>query len=156
MDAIAENKSTDSLSFADLVCIKDQQSNPLPTRQLNKQDPEFEFSPATPKSTTHNLNTNSPTDVLMSNSQLQRHALLSQSEHSESKNQPTAESHNPHCVKGSQKGNHKVRNQAKKESTAKGSWFGRKLFQSFVSPCRECHARQPAAKAHTMPQENAK
>ncbi|KAB2007439.1 hypothetical protein ES319_D10G030400v1 [Gossypium barbadense] len=45
MDVAADNTSLDSLSFAGLVCIQDQQSKPPPhtAYHSNKDDQEFEF-----------------------------------------------------------------------------------------------------------------
>lgn len=56
----------------------------------------------------------------------------------------------------SDKPNHKVRNKAKKECTAASSSFGLKLFQSFLSPCRQCQTDTPTVKARTAPGENLK
>ncbi|KAJ0018267.1 hypothetical protein Pint_10532 [Pistacia integerrima] len=145
IDAGADNSFVESPSFADLVCIQDQKPNSLSANanQNHKQDQNFKFTPATPNSTAYNLNKSSQDDMLIPNTQLRLQALLHQAKQSETKNQP--------CYKQNQK----VRNQAKKERAATSS-FGRKLFQSVVSPCRECHARQPTTKAHTMQQKKFK
>lgn len=145
----ANNGSLDSLSFTDLVCIQDQQSKSIPTMQINKHNHEFEFSTATPGP--RSITQNSPAVELIPNNQLQLHAFLCQSKQSHMNNLPCYKETSPssqdsHSRNVSQKSNHEVRNQANKGCTAKSSSFAEKLFQSFVSPCRECHACQPTVK----------
>lgn len=113
MDAAADTTSLDSLSFAGLVCIQDQQSKPPPNRAYpsTKDDREFEFV-----SSTNPLGSGKVSD------------------HERVSRKPS---------------------QGKKEQSGSRSWFGQKLLQSFVSPCRECHAVRPTTKPHTGPQEGS-
>lgn len=155
----ANNSSLDSLSFTDLVCIQDQQSESIPTNQIGKHNHEFEFSTAIPSP--RSITQNSPAVELIPNNHLQLHAFLCQSKQSHVNNMPCYKeklpsSQDSHGRKVSQTSIHEVRNQANKVCTAKSSSFAEKLFRSFVSPCRECHACQPTVKAHIIPQENTK
>lgn len=122
IDAAADSSFVDSPSFDDLVCIQDQKSKSASANQIDKHDIQFKF--------THNKSSQDP------NTQLQLQDLICQAKQSETKNQP--------CYKQNQK----VRNQGKKERSGKSS-FGQKLFQSVVSPCRQCRAHQPTIKDHT-------
>ncbi|KAL4386874.1 hypothetical protein GQ457_09G002590 [Hibiscus cannabinus] len=114
MDVAADDSSAslDSLSFAGLVCIHDQQSDPR--RAYNdKVDLDFEFVSSTNPPSLHGS--------------------------SSSSSKASIESH---------------RNRGKKERSGSRSWFGQKLFSSFVSTCRcrECHALTPTMKTQAVPQ----
>ncbi|KAK8664715.1 hypothetical protein V6N13_084493 [Hibiscus sabdariffa] len=114
MDVAADDSSAslDSLSFAGLVCIHDQQSGSDPSRAYNdKVDLDFEFVSST----------------------------------------------NPPSLDGSSSSKASIgshRNRGKKERSGSRSWFGQKLFSSFVSTCRcrECHALTPTMKTQAVPQ----
>ncbi|XP_021294571.1 putative E3 ubiquitin-protein ligase RING1a [Herrania umbratica] len=133
--------------------------------QNNKDDQEFEFVSGTPGTSPHNLKKNSHPDMAISDSHLPPLEFLLKSGQSQAANKPGNKqlrpassgsskmpigNHADHS-KDSHRSNRKVINQVKKGSTSSRSWFGQKLFQSFVSPCRECHAVRPTMKAHTVP-----
>ncbi|WRX26385.1 hypothetical protein QQP08_018872 [Theobroma cacao] len=168
MDVAADSSSLNSLSFSGLVCIQDQQSKSPPNRayQNNKDDQEFEFVSGT---SPHNLKNSHP-DMVISDSHLLPLEFLLKSGQSQAAKKPGNKQLRPaspgsskmpignhaNHSKDSHRSNRKVINQVKKGSTSSRSWFGQKLFQSFVSPCRECHAVRPTMKAHTVPQESTK
>ncbi|XP_061371467.1 uncharacterized protein LOC133314048 [Gastrolobium bilobum] len=172
-----ESISVDSLSFAGLVSAEDQQQ-PKPSvpnqnkhSQVSKQDSDFEF--ATIKA---DINSGAipikitPADVLISNGQIKPHAIAFQpinrrplitnptvslrsllvidhhvSSKMSSEQTSGARKYHEQLVKG--------RNHKNKERT----WFGQKVLRSFLSPCRECKAIQPAAvKGQTVAGEKFK
>lgn len=148
VDVAADEGSADSLSFAGLICIQDQQSKLPPI--IKEDDPEFEFSHTRPHLTaSDSIKYSPPDDLLVSNGR---------NESSSRGSSPATRgySRRPDGMKIKFKPNHEVRIQANTERTAASSGFGRKLFQSFFSPCRQCHAITPTAKAHTAPGENPK
>ncbi|KAK9033458.1 hypothetical protein V6N11_018491 [Hibiscus sabdariffa] len=54
----------------------------------------------------------------------------------------------------SQKTSEDAKNGGQKEAYGSKSWFGRKLFQSLVSPCRECRAFKPNTPTPTEVEES--
>ncbi|XVF27609.1 hypothetical protein REPUB_Repub14bG0122900 [Reevesia pubescens] len=168
VDVAADSSSLDSLSFTGLVCIQDQQSKSPKDRgyQNNKDDQEFEFVSGTPGTSPHYLKKNSHPDMIISNSHLLPLECLLKSAQSQAANKPDYKQSPPPSLGSSKtpldnhanhtkvyhKSNQEAKNQVKKEQPASRSWFGHKLFQSLVSPCRECHADSPTIKAHTAPQ----
>ncbi|KAG2687654.1 hypothetical protein I3843_09G062500 [Carya illinoinensis] len=136
VDVAADNGSSDSLSFAGFVSIQDQQSKSPPdisAKQIKKTQ-KFEFCHTGPGVTATDSIKYSKADLLIPMRSDDREGGMSISD----------------------KPNHKVRNKAKKECTAASSSFGLKLFQSFLSPCRQCQADTPTVKARTAPGENLK
>lgn len=81
VNVAADNSSLDSLSFAGLVCIQDQQMK-LPPNNA-KHDREFKFNPPTPDKTAPDQLSQSPADILISNGQLLPHTLLLQARQSQ-------------------------------------------------------------------------
>ncbi|OMO65197.1 hypothetical protein COLO4_31435 [Corchorus olitorius] len=165
IDLASDSSSLDSLSFAGLVCIQDQQSK-SPTDivyQNNKDDQEFEFVSGTQSRSPQNLQKNCnghllPLEFLLKSRQSQ---ATNEQDYKQSRTASLSSSKTPmdnhvNHTKVSNRSNQKVKNQVKKESTAPRSSFGLKLFHSFVSPCRECSAASPTIKAHTVPQESVK
>ena len=172
-DAAAENSSAESLSFAGLVCIQDQQSQSpnISAKKINKQDPEFEFGRTRPDLNATDPIKYFPADLLISDDKIQPEAFLLQSKRSYLITQSSQDlllaqdslpathsssrrsNANTSGMKVSDKPNHMVNNQENRH-TAERSSFGRKLFQTFLSPCRQCHAITPTVKAHTVPSQN--
>lgn len=172
-DAAADNSSAESLSFAGLVCIQDQQSQSpnISANQINKQDPEFEFGRTRPDLNATDPIKYFPADLLISDDKIQPEAFLLQSKRSHLITQSSQDlllaqdslpatrsssrrsSANTSGMKVSDKPNHMVNNQENRH-TAERSSFGRRLFQTFLSPCRQCHAITPTVKAHTVPSQN--
>lgn len=172
MDVAADSSSpdSDSLSFAGLVCIQDQQSKSSTERVYlnNKDDQEFEFVSGTPSTSPHSLKKNCHPDMIIPNSHLPLKFLLKSAQATNkpcykqsgasslgsSRNTPI-DNHADH-TKVSHKSNQEGKNQVRKNQTATRPSFGQKLFQSFVSPCRECRAVKPTVKAHVAPQQSIK
>lgn len=154
-DIAADNCSLDSLSFAGYLSIQDQQSTLSPPNRDNgsNKDKQFEFSTATPHTIAHKLNKKTPADTKFSRSQLLPQASLHQLKQSRETNKhdhkkiPASGTRRrstdsqKDSTKASPKSNHQFRKKINGEHTVSSSWFGQKLFQSFVSPCRECHVK---------------
>lgn len=157
-DVAADNCSLDSLSFAGYLSIQDQQSTLSPLnrdRGSDKdKDRQLEVSTAAPHTIAHNLNKKPPTVTKISRSQLLPQAFLYQLKQSRATNEHDHKRLSPasgtrrrstdsknDSAKTSPRSNHQVRKKANREDTVSSSWFGQKLFQSFVSPCRECHVK---------------
>ncbi|KAJ7968591.1 Zinc finger, RING/FYVE/PHD-type [Quillaja saponaria] len=171
-DVAADSRSLDSLSFSGFLSSQDQQPKPPSNNQfseINKQDSEFEFgdSRGRPNSIAADPIKRSPADLLISNYQIQPQAPIHQPEQSPLTNNTTSLGTllSPHSSKRSSyskeegqkdcnKPHHKMSKEVNKECTAPRSWFGQKVFQSFVSPCRECRAVEPTAKGHTIARKN--
>lgn len=171
-DAAPDNSSAESLSFAGLVCIQDQQSQSpnINANWINKQDPEFEYGRTRPDLNATDPIKYFPADLLMSDDKIQPEAFLLQSKRSHLITQSSQDlllaqdslpatrsssrrsSDNRSCMKVSDKPNHMVNNQENKH-TAERSSFGRKLFQTFLSPCKQCRSITPTVKAHTVPSQ---
>ncbi|KAF8039863.1 hypothetical protein BT93_B2160 [Corymbia citriodora subsp. variegata] len=164
VDVAADNSSLDSLSFAGLVCIQDQQTK-LPPNNA-KHDREFKFSPPTPDKATPDQLSHSPADILISNGQLLPHTLLFQAQQSQiasrtysrgspqetQMNNKNFDKKNKGCTEDIHKTNRGINDQATKESTSPSSWIGRKMH-CVIFPCRECHATNPIAKAKSKQRE---
>lgn len=156
--AAEDSISADSLSFAGLVSIQDQNSKPpIPNHtthyyKVSKQDLDFEFS-----TIQEHLNSGSnpfkitPADVLISNGKIKPfqpnrpiitdHPISLRSllaiDHVNSKmSSVQARKYDEQRVKAR---NHK----SKERSVITKTWFGHKVFRSFLSPCRKCQATQP-------------
>ncbi|KAK7837904.1 hypothetical protein CFP56_020598 [Quercus suber] len=171
-DAAADNSWAESLSFAGLVCIQDQQSQSLniSANRINKQDPEFEFGRTRPDLNATDPIKYFPADLLISDDKIQPEAFLLQSKRSHLITQSSQDfllaqdslpathsssrrsSANTSGMKVSENPNHMVNNQENRH-TAERLSFGRKLFQTFLSPWRQCHAITPTAKTHTVPSQ---
>ncbi|KAF3451447.1 hypothetical protein FNV43_RR07542 [Rhamnella rubrinervis] len=169
VDVAADSASLDSLSFAGLVCIQDQQRKSPPTnntaKQIHKQDPEFEFSRSRPQSTTSSPTKSPPTDLFISNGQLLPQSYPPQPKKHQVINQQHGRglvpSTHPHCerssgTKVSDRQYQEQRKQVKEKHAAPKSSFGWELFKSFVSPCRKCQAANSIVKAHKLRGENVK
>lgn len=160
VDVAADNSSLDSLSFAGLACIQDQQTK-LPPNNA-KHDREFKFSPPTPDKTALDQLSHTPADILISNGQLLPHTLLFQAQQSQiashtysrgspqetQKNSKNFNKKNEGCTEDIRKANRGTNEQATKEYTSSSSWIGRKMH-CVIFPCRECHATNPIAKAES-------
>lgn len=154
-DAAAENASADSLSFAGLVCIEDQQSKsqnihlsiPPPTNNsANSQKSEhidFEFSSTVSGSIgpVNAMNNNSLPDVSFSNGQLVAQAIPLQTSQSQAN---SSRCNNKTANESAKKTNTQVRNKANKQGATVSQWFGQKIIRSFATPCRNCRAIQPS------------
>ncbi len=165
VDVAADYNSADSLSFAGLVCIQDQQSNSptINTNQISKQDTEFEFGRTRPDLAATDQIKYFPADLSISDDRIRPEALLLQSKQSHvitwssqgslpaTRSSSRRSADNTCSMKVSDKPNHKVNNQANKKRTTESSSCGRKLFQSFFSPCRQCRSITPTVKAHIVP-----
>lgn len=162
VDVAADSESLDSLSFAGLVCIQDQQRNSLPTnntaKQIHKQDPEFEFSQSISQSTTSSTTKNPSPDLFISNGQLLPQSYQSRSKKHQVINQQHGRGSVPATrtlserlsgTEVSAKQYQEQRKQVKEKHAAPKSWF-----KSFVSPCRECQAANSTVRAHKLRGEN--
>lgn len=141
VDLAADNSSLDSLSFAGLASIQDQPKR-LPVK-TTKQDQDFEFD-----STVRDPIRSSPADILISNGQLLPHAFLLQSK-------TQAEMAQTNSKRSDQKsrgrpGYLSEANQGKRNK-AKEKKVGFRVFQSFLSPCRTCHATEPTVRVKNIP-----
>lgn len=161
-DVAAETVSTDSLSFAALICIQEKSyespkvhASP-PTKndaRRGKQDLDFEFNSVIDKSIDNAKN--SLADVLFSNAHVVPQANQSQTNESGGLDHVNSkQSSRP--PRGSKKiaGGNKIgvtesakktdTNKANKQHTTAGQWFGQKIIKSIASPCRDCRAIQPS------------
>ncbi|QCD84385.1 hypothetical protein DEO72_LG2g4737 [Vigna unguiculata] len=153
--------STDSLSFAGLVSVQEQHPK-APTHnhnthhyyhQVTKQDLDFEFSTIKDLNSSANPFKTTPADVLISDGKIQPfkpngpgisdppislRSLLA-IDHANAKNNASGQTRKY----GDQRV--KARNHKSKERSATRTWFGHKVFRSFLSPCRKCQASQPGA-----------
>lgn len=158
--------STDSLSFAGLVSVQDQHPK-APTHnhnthyyhQVSKQDLDFEFSTIKDLNSSANPFKITPADVLISDGKIQpfkpnRPAIL---DPPISLRSLLAIDHaNAKMSSGQTRkyGDQRVkeRNHKSKERSVTRTWFGHKVFRSFLSPCRKCQASQPGAiKGQSVP-----
>lgn len=167
VDVAADTTSLDSLSFAGLVCIQDQQKQSPPNntaKQIHEQDPEFEFSQSITHSTTTSPTTDPPPDLFISKGQLLPQPHLFQTKQYQAINQQHGKGSVPatrartNRSTGTEVPGKQYQEQRKqvKEHTAPKLWFGRKLLKSFVSPCRECQVTDSTVKAHKLRGQNAK
>lgn len=146
-DVAADSPSSESLSFAGLVCKQDKKEIP----KVQKEDLEFEFSCSNVGSTNGSSN-NSSDGKLISNRHL---ASTCASQHQGSKRIPLE---NFLQIPGKRREsdlkqtNHrsaigKPFSQDKGRTYEKGSTggksFSQKLFSSFATPCRDCRSSQP-------------
>nr|KYP39533.1 hypothetical protein KK1_039156 [Cajanus cajan] len=159
--AAEDSISADSLSFAGLVSIQEQHQNPKPHApnnntnyyyQVSNQDLDFEFSTI---KADFNSGANpfkvTPADVLISNgrikpfqpnrsfatdSPISLRSLLAIDHHVNSKMS---------CgqTRKCDEQRVKARSHKSKERSVTRTWFGQKMFRSFLSPCRKCQATQP-------------
>lgn len=164
-DAARDSISADSFSFAGLVSIHDQQQQNHPAAPNPKPDPDFEF--ATIKANLYSTSTNpfkiTPADMLISNGQIKPHAISFQPNRSFFTNPQVSSLRSLLQIDIEQTSSRakqyheqlvKSRNLKNKEKTVTKTWFGQKMFRSFVSPCRKCEAEQPGAvNGQTAPQE---
>lgn len=147
-DVAADSPSSESLSFAGLVCKQDKKE----ISKVQKEDLEFEFSSSNVGSTNGSSNNNSSDGRLISNRNL---ASTCASQHQGSKHIPLENFLQP---PGNRRGsdlkqtNHgsatgKPFSQGKRRTHEKGSAggksFSQKLFSSFATPCRDCRSSQP-------------
>ncbi|KAK1370753.1 hypothetical protein POM88_036845 [Heracleum sosnowskyi] len=163
-DVAAETVSTDSLSFAGLICIEEKSyespkvhASP-PTKKgarRGKEDVDFEFISVIDKSIDDASNKNSLADVLFSNGHLVPHAIQLQSnEPGGLENVNSKQSSRPPRSSKKIAGGNKVgatesakktdTNKANKQHTTAGQWFGQKIIKSIATPCRDCRAVQPS------------
>lgn len=171
MDTAADSCSLNSFSFSGLLCVQDQQSKSLPTNranQIHKQGTEFEFGHTTPQSIVTDPIKHYPADLLISNGQIIPKAIVLQSTQHVLTNQPcikdsvraacTSSKRSTDNTGGTEtaKPNPEFGNQEKKENPAPGSWFGQKIFKSFLFPCKECRVSKPTQRGHRIPEENGK
>jgi hypothetical protein len=163
IDVSAEH-SSESLSFSTLLSAKDLESKSPPTNSVNKvreHDQGF-LSRTAPVLASHGSNKNHPSHMSISNTKLQLQSFLYQSEQTTvtrnlSSKKATHGNYKRSSDKstgGSDKPPRKEKKQTKKERAASSSSFVQEIFQSFVSPCRECHAHKPTVKS--MPAEPIK
>lgn len=166
-DAAGDSSSADSFSFAGLVSIQDQQHQN--NHAASKPNPDFEFSTIKPElySTAANPFKITPADMLISNGQIKPHAIAFQQNRSFFTNPPLSlrslleidiqqhiSAETGSKLRKYQEQLIKARNRKNKEKTVTKTWFGQKVFMSFISPCRKCEAVQPGSvKGQTVPQE---
>ncbi|BAT73707.1 hypothetical protein LR48_Vigan01g057000 [Vigna angularis] len=153
--------STDSLSFAGLVSVQDQHPK-VPTHyyhQVSKQDFDFEFSTITDLNSSANPFKITPADVLISDGKIQpfkpnRPAILDPPISLRSLLAIDHANAKMSCGQTRKYGDQRVkaRNHKSKERNVTRTWFGHKVFRSFLSPCRKCQATQPGAiKGQSVP-----
>lgn len=133
----ADFASSESLSFAGLVCIQDQREAP----QVQKQDHEFEFSCSNiPVSIIGNPNKNLSADKLYSNSQTapSKHQAPQKTGLGDLLSEIPA-----HRKRSDTKLISQVKKTATQKSSAERKSFGQKLFSSFSRPCRTCRSLEP-------------
>lgn len=155
-DVSTENSLSRSLSFTALVCVPEQH-----LKSQLKQNPEFEFvSTKAGSGTTHQIK-NFPANTSISNGPLLLQAFLSQSNHFQMTKHTSSGDRSVGRQSSSKRSSRikaspgnpslQVRNQANKDQTTKRPWFGSRILQLFVSPCRESHALEPSRKGHAIP-----
>lgn len=161
--AAEDSISADSLSFAGLVSIQDQNSKPpIPNHtthyyKVSNRDLDFEFS-----TIQEHLNSGSnpfkitPADVLISNGKIKpfqpnrpvltdppislRSLLaIDHANNSKMSNVQQARKYDEQRVKA------RIHKSKERSSSVTRTWFGHKVFRSFLSPCRKCQATQPGA-----------
>ncbi|CAA2954203.1 Hypothetical predicted protein [Olea europaea subsp. europaea] len=165
-DVAADIASSESLSFAGLVCIQDQHPPnqltkslplplPIPAAKMQNNEPEFEFGRSKSSSKLGNLINDFSTDKSFSDSQVlpqvKVHANQSQVSNRvdlEAMLSPI-QSHRRSDVNQS-----KFRNSNKKqimevkyktnEKCPSRQSFSQRFFQSFATPCRDCRVVRPA------------
>ncbi|KAM1792985.1 hypothetical protein ACFX12_036782 [Malus domestica] len=171
VDAAADSNSLDSLSFAGLICVQDQQSKCLPptnkANQIHKQDTEFEFSHT--ESIVTDPIKHYPADLLISNGQIVPKATAFESTQrlktdQLSINGPVRATRTRNKRSSETNGGTEVyakpipesRNQEKKEKPESRSSLGKKIFKSFFFPCKECQVAKPIKGAHRVSEQNGK
>lgn len=169
-DVAPDNNSSESLSFAGLVCIQDQKLKSPPTNnhRICEQDGEFAFSQTRQGPTVTDRSTYTPADLLISNGKLIPQAFVFQPKQRPKHNHPHQRGSSPAT---SIAGNRSVaktgvqevhdkqkqhRNQVHEENSTSRSGFGWKLFKSFASPCRECKAAKPIVMSQAIPRGSLK
>lgn len=156
IDVAADKSSTDSFSFAGLVCIQDQQAKSLQCNKANrihKQSTEFEFSTVEESFVCDPIK-HSPADLLISNGQIVPQPIkLQPTQHTVSKQQRRKASVRATSTSGTQASAkpYPEHTNQDKEHAVQSSWFGQKLFKSFFFPCKETQAVKPARRANRMP-----
>lgn len=147
MDAAADSCSLNSFSFSGLLCVQDQQSKSLPTNranQIHKQGTEFEFGHTTSQSIVTDPIKHYPADQPCIKDSARAARTSSKRSTDNTGGTETA------------KPNPEFGNQEKKENPAPRSWFGQKIFKSFLFPCKECRVSKPTQRGHRIPEENGK
>ena len=147
-DVAAETVSTDSLSFAGLICIEERSyespkvhASPAKNSARGKGDPDFEFNSVIDKSVENASNNKSLADVLFSNGHLVPQANQSQT-NSKNSSRPSRSSKK---IGGNKVGETETAkktdtNRGNKNHTTGSRWFG----QIIAMPCRDCRAVQPS------------
>lgn len=163
--AESESISADSLSFAGLVSMQDQQPNPpkqhYQYQVVSKEEPDFEFSTA--KAELNNSAANpfktTPADMLISNGKIKPHANANANAFQP--NRPFITNNPPislrsllaiefEHISGKMASGQTVK--ARDHKNKGRTWFGQKMLRSFISPCRKCQAIQPGSvKGQTVP-----
>ena len=171
IDVEADKGSTDSFSFAGLVCIQDQQAKSLQcnrTNQILKQGTDFEFS-TTEESFVCDPVKHCPADLLISNGQIvpqpiklqptQQTVTRQQRKKASVRATSTSSKRSTDNLGGNQasaKPYPEHTNQEKKKDAVSSSWFGKKIFKSFFFPCKETQAIKPTLRTNRMPEANGK
>lgn len=132
MDAAAETASTDSLSFAGLICNQDQQNNNIIcTNVIPKEDVnDFEFTSFNNKSVVVDV-------VMLSNDSTVPKADKLHASNKHKIQLAQVIEHDGEYSKGSSTSG--ARNKANKQQGSVSRWFG-----SLVTPCRDCRAVEPS------------
>lgn len=156
VDIAADSSSCDSLSFAGLLSIQDLRSMSSQTDaviQIKRQEQEFEFDHITPDSAAQAPSKTCPANISVSRGQLLLQEFLYQSKQVKHKpgSKGATRSNNKRLIDGNNN-NTKVSDNQNHKAVSNLS-LGQ-ILQSFVSPCKECHAHKPSIKAHTVPQKN--
>lgn len=164
---VAADNTSESLSFAGLLSIQDLHSKSPTAHSINhtkNHNQESDFSFSTTDFSANSLNKMSYTSASISNGkhQTQLQAFL---QHSSNVQKPgskavTRRNNKPSNDKGKEKVSdrtkHRARNQENKERSSSSPSLGKKIFHSFVSPCRECHFHKPATRENSMPGETVR
>ncbi|KAG8385527.1 hypothetical protein BUALT_Bualt03G0054500 [Buddleja alternifolia] len=147
-DVTADIASSESLSFAGLICIS-QSDHSLPTTlakecpKLQKQEPEFEFSSSKTNSTI-----NSPKNNFQADNKLfsipHLGTTISSNQHQVSKQNGLKDLKQSDLRSSNRKQNFEVKRRANEKPTARKS-FGQRLFSSFATPCRDCRTIEATA-----------
>ncbi|KAH6773684.1 hypothetical protein C2S51_012088 [Perilla frutescens var. frutescens] len=157
-DVAADSPSSESLSFAGLICVQDKKGS----TKVQKEDLEFESNRSNASSKTGSPNKTFPADKLISNDHLA--TTIYTSPHQASKqiplenflqipgNRRESDMKQTKHKCNSRKQISQVKRITNEKHTAGERSFGQKLFSSFATPCRDCRSSQPtpSIKQHTL------
>ncbi|KAG4977312.1 hypothetical protein JHK84_037013 [Glycine max] len=136
--AAEDSISADSLSFAGLVSIQDQNSKPpIPNHTTHY----YKITPADVLISNGKIKPFQPNRPVLTDPPISLRSLLAidHANNSKMSNVQQARKYDEQRVKA------RIHKSKERSSSVTRTWFGHKVFRSFLSPCRKCQATQPGA-----------